>query len=532
MAVAANLATATRVAEARALQQKIAQTKRLLAIKEAQDSLLSFTQLTMPDPNDPDVSLYEIATHHKLIAGALEKAERHIWPRLIICMPPRHGKSELVSRRFPAWVLGRDPTRQVIMATYNEEFARDFGRDVRAIMRDPVYLEIFPRATLRKGGAAADRLNLVKGGKMMFAGRGGALTGRGGHFLLLDDPFKDAEEADSPAIREKAWNWFTKVFYTRRMNVSSLIIVMTRWHEDDIVGRLTDPGNPSYDETVSKGFRILELPFFAEESDPMGRKPGEVLWPSRYPAEFGDEQRRLDARGFSALYQQKPSPDDGVLFKREDVRWYQPNELPSLSDLTIYAASDHAVATDQVNDRTCMLIVGVDKDQTMWLLDCWWKRAAPEAIVEAWLRLIQRWHPSIWWAEKGHISKSIGPFLRRRMMEESTFCKIAEVTPAGDKVQRSNSFQGRFSMGLVRFPKSASWANEAVDELMKFPHARFDDFVDTTSLIGLGLGTISGRGKRFRKPEPKAGTFSWIKAQTKYMEQRRLLESGGTLGDF
>lgn len=532
MAAVANLNTATKIAEARALQQKIERTRRLLAIKEAQQDLLKFTQLTMPDPNDPGVSAYEIATHHRIIAAALHKAEQFIWPRLIICMPPRHGKSELVSRRFPAWVLGRDPSRQVIMATYNEEFARDFGRDVRAIMRDPVYLEIFPNATLRKGGAAADRLNLVKGGKMMFAGRGGALTGRGGHFLLLDDPFKDAEEADSPAIREKAWNWFTKVFYTRRMNLSAVIIVMTRWHEDDIVGRLTDPQNPSYDETVSKGFRILELPFFAEDKDPMGRKPGEVLWPSRYPAEFGLEQKRLDARGFSALYQQKPSPDDGVLFKREDVRWYQPQDLPPVSDLTIYAASDHAVATEQVNDRTCMLIVGVDKEQNLWLLDCWWKRADPETTIEAWLRLIQRWHPSIWWAEAGHIKKSLGPFLRRRMLEESTFCKIAEVVPAGDKVQRSGSFRGRFSMGLVRFPKAASWASEAVDELMKFPHARFDDFVDTTSLIGLGLGTISGRGKAPPKKAPKTGTWAWIKMQSKYQEQRRQLEKAGSLGDW
>ena len=515
------------------LREKLTAAKRLASVLEARQSFQKFCEVMMPDPtkiDDPNATLFESPTHIRVMMAALEKVERHEWPRLIITLPPRHGKSETVSRKFPAWCEGRDPTRQFIFSTYNDDFAKDFGRDVRALMQMPVYGDIFPRAKFRKGGSRADGLDLVPGGKMFFVGRGGALTGKGGHIMIVDDPFKDASEADSAAIRDTAWNWFTKVFMTRRMNIYSIVIVMTRWHEDDIVGRLTDPQNPNYDEDEARTWKIINLPFFAEDQDPMGRTPGEALWPERYPASFGEAQRRIDPRGFSALYQQRPSPIDGTLFKRDDLVFYKPPELPPPDEMRVFAVSDHAVATKQENDRTCLIVFGVDKTGDVWILDVFWQRSAPEATIGAMVTMMRKHKPIQWWAEKGHISKALGPFLRRKMQEDGVYTAVHEVTPAGDKVQRASSFIGRVQMKTVHFPQNAWWTSDAVEELMKFPRGRFDDFVDACSLIGLGLDAMRGPGARKQKPSFVPGTLGWIKEQTRLAEARKVSNNG--LGGF
>lgn len=514
------------------LRAQLHAAQRLASVLEARQSLLKFCEVTMPDPTrmeDPTATLFESPKHVRVMIAALEKVERYEWPRLIITLPPRHGKSETVSRKFPAYSIGRDPTRQIIFATYNDDFAKDFGRDVREIVRMPVYADIFPRAGLRKGGSRAEGMDFTAGGKMFFVGRGGALTGKGGHIMIVDDPFKDASEADSAAIRDTAWNWFTKVFMTRRMNVYGIVIVMTRWHEDDIVGRLTDPQNPNYDEDEARTWKIINLPFFAEDGDPMGRPVGEALWPSRYPKEFGEAQRRIDPRGFSALYQQRPSPVDGTLFKRDDLEagFYSPDERPPPEKLRIFAVSDHAVATKQENDRTCLIPFGVDQDDDIWFFpDVFWQRSAPEETVRAMVAIMKARKPVQWWAEKGHISKALGPFLRRRMQEESAFTAVIEVTPAGDKVQRASSFIGRVQMRKVHFPRNAWWVSNAMEELMKFPRGRFDDFVDACSIVGLGLDTMRGTAGRKPRETYRPGTIGWIKEQTRRQEARRASHNG------
>src|SRR5262249_46662586 len=156
--------------------------------------------------------------HHRLIASTLQAVEMGLEPRVIISIPPRHGKSELTSRKFIAWTAGRNPDQHVIFGTYNAEFAEDFGRDVRGIMQQPVYSQIFPEVALASGSVASNRLQLTRGGTLFFVGRGGSVVGRGGHKLILDDPIKDRGEADSKLIRESLWHWFTDVFMTRLMD--------------------------------------------------------------------------------------------------------------------------------------------------------------------------------------------------------------------------------------------------------------------------------------------------------------------------
>jgi len=215
--------------------------KQLALLKRQQKAMLSrerfmtFIKFTSPDPEDPndvEKSKYKNAKHHDAIARVIEEVVEGNIPFLILTMPPRHGKSEQVSRRLPAWFIGRFPALNGVVATYNDDFASDFGKDVRSIVHSPQYKQIFPDVQLRRGGGASDRLQTVQGGQWSFVGRGGSLTGRGAHLLIIDDLIKDDKEAQSQAIRDQAWNWFTKVAMSRRMGKKLVIMTFTRWHAD------------------------------------------------------------------------------------------------------------------------------------------------------------------------------------------------------------------------------------------------------------------------------------------------------------
>ncbi len=496
------------------IERQIIAAERLLRLKKSKDDLLNFTQLTMPDPHDPDnhlLSRYKPVKHHEVISAALEEVEAGRIPRLIITMPPRHGKSELASRRFPAWFMGRDPYRQLIFATYNAEFASDFGRSVRETMRMPQFQQVFPGCKLRKDSQAADRIQTEEGGMLAFVGTGGSLTGRGADLLVIDDPIKDREEADSKSFRDKQWSWFTQVAMTRLMPMGRVVIIMTRWHEDDLVGRLIDPTNPCYNREEAANWKVLALPAIAGDEDPMGRKPGEALWPEQFPIQVLESQRRLDPRGFSALYQGNPAPDDGDYFQRDWLKGYTLDQLPK--NLRIYVASDHAVSTTQDSDKTCIIPVGVDEEDNIYVLpDVWWKKAGPQEAVDSMLEIMRYRKPVYWWAENTHITKSIGPFLRKRMQEESVYSVIDEITPTKDKQSRAQAIRGRMSMGKVFFPKFTRWWSEAESELLKFPAARHDDFVDALAYIGLGLAKqVSANPVRPEDRPPREGSFAWIK---------------------
>lgn len=506
-------------------KKQLAVAKRVRKSRAAKDGLIAFTEFTMPgiaDPDDADSSRYDAQYFHKALAAALEEVEAGRLLRLIVTFPPRHGKSELTSRRFPAWLVGRDPYRHVMFATYNQPFAEDYGRAVRGIIQSQEYKTVFPGTTLAKGSAAADRLVTEEGGMLAFVGRGGSSTGRGADFLIIDDPLKDRAEANSQATREELWDWYNDTMSTRLMSdTGAIIIIQTRWHEDDLVGRLTDPTNPKYNADEAASWRIINIPAIAEEDDVLGRPVGAALWPEKFGLPYLESFRRRNPVGFSALYQQTPTPADGDFFKTEMLTGYRQSDLPK--NLRIYAASDHAVGTKQTNDYTCLLIIGVDDQSNIWLLDCWWKRERTDQVVEAMLALMKRWKPMIWWAESGHISKSIGPFLFKRMREEKVFgTSVREQVPAADKVTRAQSIAGRASMGMVRFPVAAAWVERARTECLKFPQGRHDDFVDALAHIGLGLDRIARAPvEREVSTGPKVGTMGWVKAAS---NARRLAE--------
>lgn len=509
----------------RKLTEQLRAAQRLRAAKLSRDSLIEFTKLTMPTPDapeDPTKSIYDPQYFHQALAAALEEVEKGEIRKLIITFPPRHGKSELTSRRFPAWLVGRDPYRHVMLGTYNQPFAEDFGKDVRKIMRHPAYAQVFPHVQLAQGEAASDRLRTEQGGMLVFVGRGGSSTGRGADFLILDDPLKDRAEASSAATREELWKWFTDTMSTRLMSdTGAIVLIQTRWHEDDLIGRLTDKNNPSYVDGEAEQWKIINIPAIAEEDDVLGRKPGEALWPSRFGIDYLRQQERLLREGFSALYQQRPTPMDGDFFRRDWLKPYGTRaQVPER--LRIYAASDHAVSTKQSADLTCMIVAGVDDQDEIWLLDCWWQRAPADVVADQMLALMRRWKPIFWWAESGHISKAIGPFLQKRMREERVYCALVEQVPAADKQTRATSIQGRMAMGMVHMPAFAPWYAKAVQELLKFPHASRDDFVDALAHLGLGLRSMQAPAKP-RAPEPvlRTGSFAWIKQASEKQRRER-----------
>lgn len=531
--------------ELRDKQQELLLLRRAERALEARDNLLTFTQFTMPDPDDPndiDRSRYEVAPVHRTVAAALDDFlddrllfdDGSVCDQLIICMPPRIGKTELSTKRMTARYLGRHPTHNVAVGAYSDTLAQEFGGDTRAIMSSPQYKQTFPNFRLRRGGNAKDNLETVEGGRALFVGRGGALTGRGANLLIVDDLYKDHEEARSEAIRNQAWHWFTKVAMTRlmrrnlgggRTSNAKVLIVMTRWHSDDIIGRITDPQNDHYiGEDEAAKWKIIRLAAIAEEDDPLGRKPGEVLWPERFSADFLRSRQRMDPLGFAALYQQRPTVADGTLFRREAVQYY--DKLPD--SVRFYCSSDHAVGTNQRNDPSCLLKVAVDQQDNIYLVDAVWKRMPADMAVEAMLTMAGgNMRPLLWWAERGHISKSIGPFLRKRMAETGTYINLVEVTPASDKQQRAQSIAARFAMGKVFFPRNALWTQPAIDELLAFPNGNHDDFVDALAYIGLGLTSQFGPTRAAEKPRNAENTFAALKEWTRRSSRPRELVRGG-----
>lgn len=427
--------------------------------------------------------------------------------------------TQMATKHFSAWLSGRHPEWNVAVGTYSDGMAEDIGGDTRAIMGTSQFKQVFPTHKLRKGSTAKANFQTEQGGRLVFVGRGGPLTGKGAHCLLIDDLYKDHEEARSQTIRDQAWNWFTKVAMTRRMGRKLVMLTMTRWHSDDVIGRLTDPENPCYNAIEAKDWMIIRIPAIAEEDDVLGRAEGEPLWAEEFDLDFLQSQQRLDPLGFSALYQQRPTVADGVLFRRENIQRYDLGDLPE--DLRFYCTSDHAVGTKQRNDPSCFGKAGVDKQDNLWLTDIFWKRVPTDQAVEAMLAMGSgNMAPLIWWAERGHISQSIGPFLYKRMAETGIYINVREVTPVGDKEQRAQSIAARVAMGKVYVPKGPIW-DKLVEEMLAFPNGIHDDGVDMLSLFGLGLQSQFGkRPPAPKKEQPKFGTLNWVKMHDRWTEEQ------------
>jgi predicted phage terminase large subunit-like protein len=521
--------------------------KRLLAARESADDMLKFMRFIRPDPqdiDDPDFSRYEITPLARLLTQIMQKVYRGEMKRVAVSVGPQMGKSEVISRGFPAWLSGKNPYANLILGTFNQPKADEEGDHVRSIMNTGPYRQVFPQSELRKGGAAKNLLITVKGGRQAFVGRGGSGTGRPADYFIVDDPLKDDVEAQSDTTREETWKWFNRVALTRCHSKSSIVVVHTRWHQDDLIGRLCDPEHPERNKLykgIANRWEYINLPAVIEDpklaaalglkleppTDPnvismFGTKPMTSLWPGRKDLDILAEAKQMDSAGFSALYMGQPTPDDGDYFKLPWLIEYDEHELPK--NLTVYGASDHAVSTKQDRDYTVLGCVGVDEEDTIWVLPGLVKdRMQTDRTVEEILMQMKLHQPVYWWMESEMISKSFGPFLHKRMMEEDVYIPIDEVTVSKDKATRARAIQGRMAMKKVRFPRFAPWWQEAKQELLRFPNGANDDFVDFMSHVGMGLVKQMRASPVVSKDASnviRTGSIEWILRRAKVQAER------------
>ena len=429
------------------------------------------------DPN------YEPAEHTARLCAELEAVERGASPRLAIFMPPRHGKTLHVSERFPAWYLGRHPERQVILASYSAELAESNSRRVRNLLRHPWYP--FP-ARVADDSQAVNRWGTTQGGTIIAAGVGGSITGFGAHLLVIDDPVKGREEADSEAFRERAWEWYREVARTRLMPGGAIVVCQTRWHEDDLAGRILaqQPGS----------WRVLSLPAVADEDDQLGRAPGEPLWPAWFDrAELAALQSELGTRAWSALYQQAPTSDAGGLFRRA---WMgRRHGAPPPLSYTLCSV-DSAFKTGVANDYSVIATWGTD-GRDFYLLDLWRERVEFPDLVHAIVAQTARHSPKAILVEDTAAGQSALQQLRR-----DTPLPLLAVKVTASKQARAAAVTPLFEAGKVSIPAGKDWLDSWIEEHVAFPTGRFDDQVDTTSMALARLALVAGTGRALPKPVP------------------------------
>jgi predicted phage terminase large subunit-like protein len=450
--------------------------KELLKRTDAAESLIGFTEYTY--------ERYKTARHHRIVAEQLERVERREIDRLMLLLPPRHGKTELASRRYPAWNLGRNPERQIIAASATESFATDVGREVRNIVGSQDFRNIFPGVTLASDSAAAGRWHTGKGGIFAAVGVGSQILGKGADDFIIDDPFATMADAQSETQRKHVIEWYQGSVYNRLQPGGAIVLINHRMHDEDLSGYLIERQNFDGDK-----WEIVKLPAIDEA--------GSALWPESYPIKALNRIKvNTLPRFWSSLFQQNPQPDEGTYFQRD---WFKERWSTKPTALSIYGTSDYAV-TDEGGDYTVHRIWGVDPAGAIYLLDGWRGQTAADTWIEEKLNLIKKWKPYAWFGEAGVIQKAVEPMLKRRMLERSIFCRLEWVSSIHDKPTRARGFQARASMGMVRLPVGPV-GDAVLDEYLRFPAGKHDDEVDVASLIGRVLDEAHPATAQRDKPQ-------------------------------
>ena len=453
--------------------------------------------------------------HHDIcrrLERFMQQVEEGKSPRLMLFMPPRHGKSLIASDMFPSWLLGQHPDWEIIAASYAVSLPIEFSRFIRDRMKDESFQALFPRVNLRPDSQNAERWKTQEGGGYVAAGIGGGITGKGANVLIIDDPIKDAQDADSEVIRETAWNWFGSTAYTRLAPKSGVLVIQTRWHDDDLSGRLitkmaeqVKEGAP--EEEIDQ-WEIVEYPAIATQTEwlmPDGsiaktedpkeyphkdayklRDKGEALHEKRFPlTRLRQIKRQLQPRHWSALYQQNPMPDEGEYFQKSMFRYS--GSLPPLHEMKIFAAFDLAIGERQQNDYTVGVVGGIDYNDQLYVFDMLRFKGDSYQIVEAILDTYNKYKPETIGIEKGQLELAIKPILKKRMRERRLYPTLAEgdraLVPITDKLTRARPLQGRMQQGMVYFLNTQPWIETAEFELLRFPGGVHDDIVDALAWL-------------------------------------------------
>jgi predicted phage terminase large subunit-like protein len=448
----------------------------LKTMKLSRESMEYFTTWTFPD--------YEVNWHHRLMC---DKLDEFIYSkkinRLMIFTAPRHGKSEIVSRRLPALLLGMQPNTKIIACSYSSDLSSMMNRDVQRIIDSDEYKRIFPNTRLSGSNVRttgnwlrnSDIFEIVNHtGAYRSTGVGGGITGSGANCLIIDDPCKNQEEADSQTMRQKVWDWYTSTAYTRLEKNGKVIIIMTRWHEDDLAGRLLAlaKSDPSADQ-----WTVLMLPAIAEnERDPLDqREPGQPLWPNKYNLErLKAMQASVGTRVWNALFQQRPSSAEGGLFKR--VHWQYYDNLPPKFD-TIIQSWDLAFKGKDTSDFVAGHVIG-KLGANYYLLDRLTERLTFTESLKAVRQMSVKWPGA---RAKLVEDKANGSALVDVLKTEISGLILVE--PRGGKIARAEAITPFHEAGNLWLPSPARapWIHQFVDQHANFPNVKNDDDVDAFS---------------------------------------------------
>ena len=438
-----------------------------LKIREARNNLLSFISVTYKD--------YKIGWVHQEICQTLDLFLKDLIegkrPRLIITMPPRSGKSEIVSRRFPAYFLGKYPDLSIISVSYSATLAEDFCRDVQRIIDSDEYKKIFSDTKLSdkkdKNYKRTSDIFEIVGHKGVYcsAGVGGGITGKGCDILIIDDPIKNRQEANSENTRKKIFDWYSSTAYTRLSPIGGVIMMCTRWHLDDLIGKvLNDKGQ--------KPFHVISYPAIAEHDEPH-RKQGEALHPERFSLEILNEiKSTLSASDWLSLYQQRPTPEGGAIFETSKLRYYDESSEPKRFD-QIVGSWDMTFKENKTSDFVVGQLWG-RKGSEFYLLDMVRDRMDFVKTLKVFINFANKHkNCNCWLVEDKANGTAIISTLKKHISG------IIPITPKESKQERAYAITPYLEAGNIFFPKNQKFTKDLEEEMLQFPAGAHDDTVDS-----------------------------------------------------
>lgn len=501
-----------------------APTRELVRRELQRRKLIEFTKAFHPR--------YMAGWIHHDICTRLEKFSREVElglsPRLMLLVPPRHGKSNLASKMFPAWHLGHNPHHEWIGCSYGTSLALEFSREVRDMIKTQQYRTLFPGTRLNSEAAAAESWKLwsstgVGAGGFNAAGVGGPITGKGAHILGIDDPIKNAEEADSVDIRQKNWDWYRSTAYTRLAPGGGVLIIQTCWHYDDLAGRIQEEMKDAEGDTDVDKFEIIRYPAIAEEDEEF-RLRGEALHPERYNlTQLNKIKRTIGLRYWAALYQQSPIIEEGAYFTKDMIRYR--NEALEFRHMQYYIAWDFAISEKQQNDWTVGTVIAQDYNDDLHVIKMVrFKTNDATKIIEAIIDLYKEFPNASFGAEDGQIWRTLKVPLQKRMRERNVYIPLATdniLKPIRDKMVRARPLQARMQLGKVTFPRGATWVDDFTREALRFPAGAHDDTIDS---LAWAVHIAAGKAPP-QRPRP-----TQRKREKTVAEQLKNFQNGGRSG--
>ncbi len=423
-----------------------------------------------------------IGRHHRIINKTIKDIATTTNRRIIFTLPPRHGKTFMLSQHMPAWYLMNNPNNNVILATYGQELANDFGRYARDLLSSDLTVDLAQAQIISKDSTSKKRFNTLRGGGMFSVGRGGPITGRGADLIVIDDIVKNLKESLSPTIQKETIDWYKSVLYTRLMKGGNIIVIGTRWNKKDLIGHLL--------EDSSDKWEIVDMPAIDQIGDP--------LWPEMFDIERLESIRsEIGTKYFTSLYQQKPTVDEGAIIKRDWIQYY--DKLPK-GNLKYYQSWDLSFKGNDNSDYVAGTVWAID-GANKYLIDIVHKKMDFVETLAA-IRASVAKHPQTLATIVEDAAN--GAALHATLKKEIP--GIILWKPKTSKEERVYACSPQFEAGNIYLPKFASWVEKYVEELLSFPHGQNDDLVDSTTMLIL----LKGRGKSIKFGASGTSVFNTV----------------------